>query len=396
MKLIDFDFEDNIKDHAAYKSLEYLKLPDKRMEEFKKFDLSELYATSFNLMSNTPKNKVEAFESMDEFINNDFHTLFINNSTIQTPNNHLSKQIKISHLPKEQNHSKNALFHLGETFIELQSKIEISKTLDKPLLIVNLFTSNNSFSPTSLHISLEENTKVDILELFISSNTGECFLNINRKITLKQNAILNYSKVEKSSKNDTSIFNYQSNLLKKSTLNMVSVNSNAKKSLNFWDFSLDNEDIILNIDAIVNINKDKQSANIANIVHNKENIKSEINAKHILYDSAHAIFEAKSTINRDASKAKVFQSSKTTLLSDDARIFAQPQLLIQTENLEAKHSATCGAMNEEELYYLISRGIPEKKAEAMLIESIENEVVEKIHNQNIQEFVLAFKGKHNV
>jgi len=393
MKLIDFDFENNIKDHEAYRTLQHLKLPDKKLDEFKKFDLSELYATSFNFMPNTPINK---FEPLDEFIDNDFYTLFINNSKIQTPNNDLNKQIKISHLPKEKNLSKNALFHLGETFIELQNKIEISKTLDKPLLIVNLFTSNNSFSPTSLHICLEKHANVDILELFISSNTGECFLNINRKITLKQNAILNYSKVEKSSKSDTSIFNYHSNLLKKSTLNMVSVNSNAKKSLNFWDFSLDHEDIILNIDAIVNINESKQSANIANIVHNKENIKSEINAKHILHDSSHAIFEAKSTINREASKAKVFQSSKTTLLSDDARIFAQPQLLIETEDLEAKHSATCGAMNEEELYYLSSRGIPLENAEKMLIEAIENEVIEKIHNQNIQKLVLTFKGKNNV
>jgi len=392
MKLIDFDFENNIKDHQAYKSLQYLKLPDKQMEEFKKFDLSELYTTSFNFLNNTPLNN----ESMDEFISNDFHTLFINNAKVQPLNDLLNQKIKISHLPKEKNLSKNALFHLGETFIELQNKIEISKTLDKPLLIVNLFTSNNAFSPASLHICLEENTKVDILELFISSNTGECFLNINRKITLKQNAILNYSKLEQSSKNDTSIFNYHSNLLKKSTLKMVSVNSNAKKSLNFWDFSLDHEDIILNIDAIVNINEDKKSANIANIVHNKENIKSEINVKHILDDTSHAIFEVKSTINRDASKAKVFQSSKTTLLSDDARIFAQPQLIIQTENLEAKHSATCGAMNEEELYYLISRGISEEKAKAMLIESIENEVIEKIYNQSIQKFVLEFKGKNNV
>ena len=144
MQLIDFDFEDNIKDHEAYKSLQYLKLPDKQMEEFKKFDLSELYATSFNLMSNTPGNKFEAFkdfENMDEFLNNDFHTLFINNSKIQSPNNILNQQIKISHLPKEKNLSTNALFHLGETFIELQNQIEISRTLDKPLLIVNLFTS---------------------------------------------------------------------------------------------------------------------------------------------------------------------------------------------------------------------------------------------------------------
>ena len=164
MKLIDFDFEENIKDHEAYKSLQHLKLPDKKLEEFKKFDLSKLYATSFNFTSNTP---FKGFEQVDEFINNDFHTLFINNSKIQTANDFLDKHIKVSQLPKEKNVSKNALLHLGETFIELQNKIEISKSLDKPLLIVNLSTSNNSFCPSSLHICVEKNAQVDILELFI-------------------------------------------------------------------------------------------------------------------------------------------------------------------------------------------------------------------------------------
>jgi len=184
--------------------------------------------------------------------------------------------------------------------------------------------------------------------------------------------------------------------MRNSTLNIVSANANAKKSINLWDFRLDNEGINLNINAIVNLKEKMTSANIANITHNESNIKSEINVKHILDDKSHGIFEVKSTINNKASNSKVFQSSKTTLLSDDARIDAKPQLLILTDNLEAKHSATCGTINEEELYYLISRGISYKKAQTMLIESLEIDIIEKIENKIVRDFVIEYKGKNNV
>jgi len=394
MKLLELDFKHSIKDEVAYKSLQVLKLPNKKIEAFKKVDLSDLYTTSyeFNLSDNI---SLVDFEKYGEFINDDFYTIFIFNSSIQT-NDQDNQYIHISQTNKEKNDSKNALFHLSESFIELENKIEISESLDKPLCIVNISNSNNTFSPSSLHISIKNASTVDLLEVFVSSNQGECFLNINRKITLDKNVILNYSKIEKSSKSDSYIFNYDSNLMKNSTLNIVSVNANAKKSLNLWDFTLDNEGINLNINAIVNIRNEMICANIANIIHNGSNIKSEINVKHILHDKSHGVFEVKSTINNKASNSKVFQSSKTTLLSDDARIDAQPQLLILTDKLEAKHSATCGAINEEELYYLISRGIPLEKAQTMLIESIEIDIIEKIENKIVRDFVIKYKGKNNV
>lgn len=389
MKLIDLNFADKIKDTLSFESLQMLKLPNKNIEEFKRFDLNDLYEYDFNF-NYTSYFSIEEFEYLK---NENFYTIFITNSRFMSLHSSVNDNITFSSTKKTKNESKNSLYYLSELFFEQQNQIMISKSLDKPLLIINLFKYEDSFVPLSLNIHLEKNCKADIVELFISKNCGNSFLNINRTFNLNENVTLNYTKAEEFSNFDTSIFNYNSNIQKKSTLNIVALDYNAKKSLNIWDFDLMNEDISLKINAIININRDKQSANIANILHNNKNISSEINVQHILNDKSSAVFDVKSTINENAKYAKVLQSSKTTLLSDDAKINAQPRLQIFTDELEARHSATTGALNKDQLYYLTSRGISNQKAIEMIIESFEIKIIEKIENNLVKDYIKRFKGK---
>jgi len=392
MKLFELDFKNHIKDTIAYESLQKLKLPNKKTEEFKKFNLNDIFTTQYKLNDSTSI----TLDKYKYLISDKFYTIFLLNSQIKESHTFVNENIQYSQNKKKCTTSNNALYHLGETFLEYENNINISKNLDKPLLLINLCAANNSFIPSSLNFSLEKNCTADILELFISENHQECFLNVNRAFNLSKSAILNYTKQEKFLENDSVFFNFNSDLEQKSTLNIVSIDSNAKKSLNSWDFILNNENISLSINAITNINKRKSSANIANIIHNGKNITSIVNVRHILKEYSSAVFDVKSTINKKAINANILQSSQTTLLSDDAQINAQPRLLIHTDELEAKHSATCGAINEEELYYLTSRGISKNKALNMIIESLETQTINKIQNTILKDFVLKIKGKNNV
>ena len=396
MKLLNLDFNSDlkkqIKDNVCFETLQKLKLPNKSIEEFKRFDLNDIYETPYNL-NYTSYSSIDPFEYLKM---EGFYYIFISNSQFLPQHSCITEDVTFCQHQKNHNPSNNALYYLSETFLEQQNQINIIASLDKPLLIVNLFKSDNSFVPTSLNINMGNRCKADVVELFLSQNSGECFLNINRVINLKHKATLNYTKLEKFTSLDTTIFNFNSNLRKESNLNIVNLDYHAKKSLNLWDFYLKEENISLKIDGIVNIDKNRQGANIANIVHEAKNISSQFNIQHILHDESKGLFEVKSTINKNAQYAKVIQSSKTTLLSDDARINAQPRLQIYTDELEARHSATTGAIDQEQLYYLKSRGIPHKKAIEMIIESFESTILNKIDNDLIKEFVKSFKGKSDV
>jgi Fe-S cluster assembly protein SufD len=235
-----------------------------------------------------------------------------------------------------------------------------------------------------------------VIELFISQNKGVSFLNINRTLNLEENSVLNYTKLEEFTSLDTSIFNFNSNLEENSNLYITSLDYNAFKSLNIWDFYLNKKDILLEVNGIVNIDENRQSANIANIEHNEKNVSSCFNIQHILNDESKAVFDVKSTINENAPYSKVIQNSKTVLLSNNAKINAQPRLQIYTDELEARHSATTGAINQEQLYYLKSRGISHDKAINMIIESYELEVINTIKHSIVKEFVKEFRGKSYV
>lgn len=394
MKLIDLNFTGMIKDNHSYENLQKLKLPNKDIEEFKRFDLSDLYEFEYEFNINqTLDSLVEEYTYLK---NDDFYTIFISNSKFVAQHSIINSDIDFSSHKKNDFYSNNALYYLSETFLKEQNNLTIKKSLDRPLLIVNLFQCENSFIPISLNINLEKNCTADILEIFISKNKDNSFLNINRFFSLNQSATLNYTKLEEFTNVDNCIFNYNSNIKKAANLNITTLDCNAKKSLNLWDFDLKNEEISLSLNAIVNINQNKQSANIAHIQHNNKNISSEVNIQHILDDKSSSVFDIKSTINNNAQYAKVLQSSKTILLSDDAKINAQPRLQIYTDELEARHSATSGAINQEQVYYLTSRGIPKKRAMQMIIESYELKVINKIENSLIREFVKNFRGKSNV
>lgn len=306
--------------------------------------------------------------------NKDFYYITISNSNFIDKDTFISDEIIIT------KNSKN------------KKQISITKTPNKPIIIINELINKNKDITCTLKYNIKKNCKADILELFISANSDECFSTINRKFDLNKNSKLNYTRAS-SIKNFIVLDSKNSSKIgKDSSLKIITLNSNAKNELNHWDFDLTKKNTTINLYGLVNINSSQEVENIVNTIHNKELTNSTIIFKHILDDYSHAIFEAKTIINKDAKNAKAFQSSQTTLLSDDARINALPILQIYTDELEAKHSATTGALNKEQLYYLQSRGIPKNEALKIVLNSFKVEIIEKIENKLIKEFIQKNQG----
>jgi Fe-S cluster assembly protein SufD len=68
------------------------------------------------------------------------------------------------------------------------------------------------------------------------------------------------------------------------------------------------------------------------------------------------------------------QLNRNLLLSKQAEINTKPELRIDADDVQAKHGATVGQLSEEQLFYLVSRGIPEKTARAMLTKGFIEEI----------------------
>jgi Fe-S cluster assembly protein SufD len=105
----------------------------------------------------------------------------------------------------------------------------------------------------------------------------------------------------------------------------------------------------------------------------------------VLDDEARAVFQGKIIVEPGAQKTDAKMLSNALLLSDDAEADNKPELEIFADDVQCGHGATAGALDEELLFYLRARGIPEKEAEALLIQAFIGEVVETITQESVRE-----------
>lgn len=103
-------------------------------------------------------------------------------------------------------------------------------------------------------------------------------------------------------------------------------------------------------------------SNILNIRHKYPECHSRELFKGILDDSAVAEFTGLIHVYPDAQKTEAYQECHSLLLTKEARAFTQPQLEIYADDVKCSHGATNGRLNEDELFYMRSRGIPKKEA----------------------------------
>jgi Fe-S cluster assembly protein SufD len=106
-------------------------------------------------------------------------------------------------------------------------------------------------------------------------------------------------------------------------------------------------------------------------------------------DRAHSVFQGRIIVRPDAQKTDAKMMTRALLLSDDAEADNKPELEIFADDVTCGHGATTGALDESLLFYLRARGLPEKEAQALLIQAFVGEAIESIVNDDLRELAVA-------
>jgi Fe-S cluster assembly protein SufD len=106
--------------------------------------------------------------------------------------------------------------------------------------------------------------------------------------------------------------------------------------------------------------------------------------KGILDGKSRAVFNGKVMVREGAQKTDAMQTNRNLLLSDEARVDTKPQLEIFADDVKCAHGATVGQLEEEELFYLISRGLRPELARNLLTYGFAEEVISKINVESIR------------
>jgi Fe-S cluster assembly protein SufD len=107
--------------------------------------------------------------------------------------------------------------------------------------------------------------------------------------------------------------------------------------------------------------------------------------KAILRDQAHSYFDGVVRIFKSGQNSNAFQSNPNLLLSSEARAESVPTLEIEADDVACKHAASIGSIDEEEKFYLLSRGISEKDTESMIVEGFAAELANRLPTEALRD-----------
>ncbi len=276
----------------------------------------------------------------------------------------------------------NAAFFEDITFI----RIKKNAIIKHPVHLLQIFDGN--LSQTSIfprtYISVEENAQAKFIETY--QKIGE-FDTLSASLTeIKIAAFARFDFVRTQILPDNHIFFGQTN-----------VEQNRNSVFNDITFTLDGKFIRNNLNTkfvgeyaethyygFYFADKINYIDNHTFMDHAFPNCFSNEIYKGIVGDSATAVFNGKILVRPDAQKTNAYQSNKNILLSDNATINAKPELEIYADDVKCSHGATSGTLDEEQLFYLRSRGINYENARNLLLAAFGEEIIEKIEIPQIQ------------
>jgi Fe-S cluster assembly protein SufD len=105
--------------------------------------------------------------------------------------------------------------------------------------------------------------------------------------------------------------------------------------------------------------------------------------KKVLRENATGIFQGKIFVSSEAQKTDGYQISKGLLIGDKSKFLTKPELEIYADDVICSHGSTCGAIDDESLFYLTSRGVSKKEAVGMLILAFLDEAVQEIEDKEM-------------
>jgi Fe-S cluster assembly protein SufD len=108
----------------------------------------------------------------------------------------------------------------------------------------------------------------------------------------------------------------------------------------------------------------------------------------ILKESASGVFSGRIVVHKDAQKTDAKQTNRNLLISDGAQMDSKPQLEIYADDVKCTHGATIGQLDEESIFYLRSRGIPEDTARTLLLFGFAAEILDRMKQKPIQQYVV--------
>lgn len=254
------------------------------------------------------------------------------------------------------------------------------------------YVQENSDLNNNTVIIINENSEFSYFEYLYSS--GESKINFRSNSIVKENAKLTYvgiSNLDRNTKLDiirnSFIFRYG-----RSFYSLAEVNDGITDSKTFM--LLEDEYAYGSVKTVA-ISSDAQKIKIKQLIeHGAPNTEGYIENYGVANNSSALLFEGVGKIRKGMKGSIARQQNKGIVLGENARLDANPLLLIDEYDVEASHGASIGKIDDEQLYYLMSRGLTKKDAERLIISGFLSPIIELLKSDVlIDDFIVSVERK---
>lgn len=285
-------------------------------------------------------------------------------------------------LLKKFNYERNGFTALNLAFGKFVT-ITIPKEtkIAEPIEISFAADENTAIFPHVLVIA-EAGSKATIVETYASP--AKSFTNSAVQIVVEDNANLTHYRVQKESHEAFHVGTTEVTVGRGGLYNATSINLGGALARHDIEVKFTDEGGEAFVDGLYMLNGSQHSDTHSVIDHAVPNCTSHQTYKGVLNDKSRAVFNGKVFVRENAHGTDAQQSNKNLLLSNEARVDTKPQLEIDNDDVKCSHGATVGQLEEEELFYLLTRGLPEGLARNLLTYGFAEEVINKIEIDSIK------------
>ena len=401
-KLKDFSYSEQEKKFKETNFKEFLKqgFPNRKLENWKFSDLNQIIKSNIGELTFYNDYKKENQIDKIELIRGLEHNkIIIVDGKIEKIDFKFEDKDKIEVLVEQGEETIkeniNSLINLNNAFSNKFCKIIIEKnySLKKPLVIYHSTNKNTQSKNTNSRIDfkLEENACLRLIDIF-KDNTEKNFLNIYYNFELDKSSILKNYKIDKSINNNVK---YSYNHIKQQA-NSISENfilsSGSKFFKNEINCDLLGQHSSAFVNGIFDLDDENHHEIKSNINHLVENTKSYQLVKSVLEKKSKAVYQGKIFVSSEAQKTDGYQLSNAILLSENSEFNAKPELEIYADDVKCSHGSSSGSLDENSIFYLMSRGLNYKEAKKLLINGFLLDVIEKITDEEIKNLIKNLLG----
>ena len=285
----------------------------------------------------------------------------------------------------------NSSFSKEGAYIHIPKNIE----LDKPIEIIHINSGGESslmLQPRNL-IILEKGSKAQIVESHYSlkekntnssksqNNHIDPLTNTLTEIYVEENANLDYYKIQNDLETTSIIDNTYIDQKKNSVASCHTFSFGGNIVRNNLNFYQNGKNINSILKGITILGSNQHTDHHTLVHHASPNCESYQEYKGIYNDKSTGVFNGKVVVDKIAQKINAFQQNNNLLMGDHSSVNTKPQLEIFADDVKCSHGCTIGQLDKSALYYLKTRGIPEKEAKGLLTYAFANNVLENVKMQ---------------